>query len=74
MKSELEDKLKILETAEKLSARKTEILQMRFSIGTLLDEFTMHYHRCAVNRKNGDPQALRLVFKSLKAVQSIGFY
>lgn len=52
MKTELDDKLKFLETAEKLLPRKGQILDVRNSIDNLLDDFTK-------NSENESPQALR---------------
>ena len=56
MKSELEDMMKFLETAEKLLARKNEILEVQNSITNLLDDFNKNWG-------NDSPQTLRQVFK-----------
>ena len=56
MKSELENKLNFLETAQKVLARKTEILEVQSSITTLLDDFNKNWG-------NEGLQNLRKVFK-----------
>ena len=53
--TELEENLKFLEIAEKLLARKSDIIETQNSISTLLDDFNKNW-------ENDGPQALRYAF------------
>ena len=53
--AELDEKIKFLEIAEQLLARKNQIVQVQNSISTLLDDFKKNW-------ENDGPQALRFVF------------
>ena len=52
---ELDEKMKFLEIAEKILARKNQIVEIKNSISTLMDDFTKNW-------KIDGPQALRWVF------------
>ena len=54
MMDELDEKIKFLEIAEQLLARKNQIVEVQNSISTLLDDFNKNWE------KDG-PQALRCV-------------
>ena len=56
MMTELDEKMKFMEIAEKLLARKSDIVEVQNSISTLLDDFNKNW-------ENDGPQALRCVFK-----------
>ena len=53
--AELDDKMKFLEIAEQLLARKSDIVNVQNSISTLMDDFNNNW-------ETEDPQALRCVF------------
>ena len=53
--AELDDKMKFLEIAEQLLARKNQIVEVQNSISTLLDDFNNNW-------ETEGPQALRFVF------------
>jgi len=55
MVTELDEKMKFLEIAEKLLARKSNIVEVQNSISTLLDDFNKNW-------ENDGPQALRYIF------------
>ena len=57
MITELEDRMKFLETAEKLLSKKSQILGIRNSVTTLLDDFIKNW-------EHSGPQALRPVIKT----------
>ena len=59
--TELEENLKFLEIAEKLLARKSDIIETQNSISTLLDDFNRNW-------ENEGPQALRCVSKVDRAL------
>ena len=55
MMTELYEKMKFLEIAEKLLARQSDIVEVQNSISTLLDDFNKNW-------ENDGPQALRYAF------------
>ena len=59
MITELDEKMKFLEIAEKLLARKSDIVEVQNAISTLMDDFNKNW-------ENDGPQALRCVFNFSK--------
>ena len=61
MMTELDEKMKFLEIAEKLLAQKNQIAQVQNSIRTMLDDLNKNW-------ENEGPKALRCVFKVVRAL------